>query len=357
MPRLGRRRLDLPLARARALGYRTRAVHVHHGLRGAEADADAEHCASVLGAEVVRVAACDDRRQRCASSATRDRAVRAARDGPHRLRPGRDGALPARLERLDPRDQAASRRRRRAPAPAALARGDRGLLRRARLCRCARTRRTPTRSAASSATGSCRFSRSSTRAPARTCSRSRPSGPVCRGRSSARSSSSARRSKGPGRPISARGIRAVRAYDELRLEGSVSWGPWRLESDRTGLVVRSRGRGIVSRGGGGRCRMCSWTRRCRGASGTRWPLVATTSGEVVAVPGIAEAPGWEGAVRAVEGAVVTSVHARRRRGPDRRGRARATGSSSSARRSRPTTRVAISSSSASSRARSSSSPT
>ena len=38
----------------RALGYRVTAVHVHHGLRGAEADADAEHCADFLGAEIVR---------------------------------------------------------------------------------------------------------------------------------------------------------------------------------------------------------------------------------------------------------------------------------------------------------------
>jgi len=30
-----------------------------------------------------------------------------------------------------------------------------------------------------------------------------------------------------------------------------------------------------------------------------WPLVATEEGAVVAVVGIEEAPGWEGAVRAV----------------------------------------------------------
>jgi tRNA(Ile)-lysidine synthetase-like protein len=40
----------------RALGYDVRALHVDHGLRGAESDADARHCADALGAEVVRVA-------------------------------------------------------------------------------------------------------------------------------------------------------------------------------------------------------------------------------------------------------------------------------------------------------------
>jgi hypothetical protein len=30
-----------------------------------------------------------------------------------------------------------------------------------------------------------------------------------------------------------------------------------------------------------------------------WPLVATEDGAVVAVPGLVEAPGWEGVVRAV----------------------------------------------------------
>src|SRR3954447_21674536 len=37
----------------RALGYRVSALHVNHGLRGAESDADARHCRDLLGAEVV----------------------------------------------------------------------------------------------------------------------------------------------------------------------------------------------------------------------------------------------------------------------------------------------------------------
>jgi tRNA(Ile)-lysidine synthetase-like protein len=36
------------------------------------------------------------------------------------------------------------------------------------------------------------------------------------------------------------GVRAVREYDVLRLEGSVRFGPWRIESDEPGLVVRTR---------------------------------------------------------------------------------------------------------------------
>ena len=38
----------------RELGYVVSALHVDHGLRGAESDADARFCADVLGAEVVR---------------------------------------------------------------------------------------------------------------------------------------------------------------------------------------------------------------------------------------------------------------------------------------------------------------
>ena len=38
----------------RELGYRAQALHVDHGLRGEESDADARFCAEVLGAEVVQ---------------------------------------------------------------------------------------------------------------------------------------------------------------------------------------------------------------------------------------------------------------------------------------------------------------
>ena len=47
----------------RELGYRVSALHVDHGLRGAESDADAEWCAERFGAEVVQGAA------RCATEA------------------------------------------------------------------------------------------------------------------------------------------------------------------------------------------------------------------------------------------------------------------------------------------------
>ncbi len=95
------------------------------------------------------------------------------------------------------------------------------------------------------------------------------------------------------------GIRAVREYDTLRLEGSVRWGPWRLESDRPGLVVRSRRPGDRLAGRTRKVQDVLVDAKVPREERDEWPLVATEDGAVVAVPGLAEAPGWEGVVRAV----------------------------------------------------------
>jgi tRNA(Ile)-lysidine synthase len=93
------------------------------------------------------------------------------------------------------------------------------------------------------------------------------------------------------------GVRAVREYDEVRLEGRVTFGPWRIESSRPGLVVRTRRPGD---------RLAGRTRKIQDVfvdakiprdARDEWPLVVSDD-EVVAVPGVVEAPGWEGAVRA-----------------------------------------------------------
>jgi tRNA(Ile)-lysidine synthase len=93
------------------------------------------------------------------------------------------------------------------------------------------------------------------------------------------------------------GVRAVREYGSLRLEGSVTWGPWRIESDVPGLEVRARRPG--DRLAGRRKKVQDLLVDAKVPRGQRdeWPLVVR-GGEVVAVPGVAEAPGWEGVVHA-----------------------------------------------------------
>ena len=95
------------------------------------------------------------------------------------------------------------------------------------------------------------------------------------------------------------GIRAVRSYDTLRLEGTVEWGPWRLESDVPGLVVRSRRPGDRLAGRSRKVQDVLVDAKVPRDERDDWPLVATVDGAVVTVVGLAEAPGWEGAVRAV----------------------------------------------------------
>lgn len=93
------------------------------------------------------------------------------------------------------------------------------------------------------------------------------------------------------------GVRAVRAYDAVRLEGRVRFGPWRIESDRPGLVVRARRPGDRLAGRRKKVQDLLVDAKVPRAARDSWPLVVSGD-EVVAVPGIAEAPGWEDAVRA-----------------------------------------------------------
>jgi tRNA(Ile)-lysidine synthase len=94
-----------------------------------------------------------------------------------------------------------------------------------------------------------------------------------------------------------RGLRAVREYDTVRLEGAVSFGPWRLESSVPGLEVRTRRPGDRLAGRSKKVQDLFVDAKVPRAERDTWPLVVSGD-EVVAVPGIAEAPGWEGSVRA-----------------------------------------------------------
>jgi len=91
------------------------------------------------------------------------------------------------------------------------------------------------------------------------------------------------------------GVRAVREYKALRLEGAVSWGPWMIQSEHEGLQVRSRRPG--DRLAGRRKKVQDLLVDAKVARSERdtWPMVVEGE-EVIAIPGVAEAPGWEGVV-------------------------------------------------------------
>ena len=91
------------------------------------------------------------------------------------------------------------------------------------------------------------------------------------------------------------GVRAVREYDTVRLEGTVTWGPWTLESERDDLEIRSRRPGDRLAGRSKKVQDLLVDAKVPRAERDDWPLVVCGD-EVVAVPGVAEAPGWEGAV-------------------------------------------------------------
>ncbi|HEX3256240.1 MAG TPA: tRNA lysidine(34) synthetase TilS [Gaiellaceae bacterium] len=94
---------------------------------------------------------------------------------------------------------------------------------------------------------------------------------------------------------------AVREYGSVwlerapvRLDGPVSWGQWRLRPNRTGLWVRSwRAGDRLARGK--KIQDLFVDAKVPRSEREAWPLVVRGE-EVVVVPGIATAPGWEDAV-------------------------------------------------------------
>ena len=95
---------------------------------------------------------------------------------------------------------------------------------------------------------------------------------------------------------------AVREYGSVwlerapvRLDGPVSWGPWRLRPNRDGLWVRSWRAGDRLAPRGKKIQDVFVDAKVPRSEREAWPLVVRGD-EVVVVPGIATAPGWEDAV-------------------------------------------------------------
>ena len=284
----------------RDLGYLVRAVHVHHGVRGADADADAEHCAVAFGAEIVqappavteaelrsvRYALTEGRGLRGTGHTASDQVetvlYRLVSSGSTRGIPVRrsDGVVRPLLalwrEETEAycREQGLSWR-----VDSTNAATKRGLI---------RMRLLPLLEELDPRA----------RANLLALASARPRLPRALEASLVELLSSR---EGTRAADLGGGVRAVRAYDTLRLEGVVSWGPWRLETDRAGLVVRSRRPGDRLAGRSRKVQDVLVDAKVPKDERDAWPLVATADGAVVAVVGLEEAPGWEGAVRAERG--------------------------------------------------------
>ena len=84
------------------------------------------------------------------------------------------------------------------------------------------------------------------------------------------------------------GLRATREYDRVSLEhGPIRWGPWTIESEASGLEVRARRPGDRLAGRGKKLQDVFVDAKVPRAQRDSWPVVARGA-EVVAVPGIVE---------------------------------------------------------------------
>ncbi len=275
-----------------ALGYRVSALHVAHGLRGAESDEDARFCREVLGAEVVEVTGTTEaelREARYGVAADRLRATGhtasdqvesvllglVASGSPQRIKAKREDGVVRPLLGLWREETRAYceehglRYREDSSNPET----KRGLIRDEILPLLEQLDPRARTSLLALAAERPRLPRALERTLAE----------LLAGRDGTKSADLGG------------GIRAVREYDSLRLEGTVQWGPWTLETHRDGLEVRSRRPGDRLAGRSKKVQDLLVDAKVPRAERDSWPLVVCVD-EVVAVPGLAEAPGWEGAV-------------------------------------------------------------
>jgi len=284
-----------------ALGYRVSALHVNHGLRGAESDADARHCRELLGAEVVDAPAATGteaelRDLRYAIHADRLRATghtasdqvetvlfRLATSGTTTgIRVRRDDGVVRPLLALW-RDETEAYCRaegldvRRDSTNDATARG---LIRREILPALRRLHPAAERNVLSAADEPAALPRSVERALVELVAT--PAGSQ--------------------RVDLCTGLTAVREYDTVWLEdtpvaldGPVTWGPWTLTATRPGLRVRGWRAGDRLASRRKKVQDLFVDAKVPRSEREAWPLVVRGD-EVVAVPGIAAAPGWEDAV-------------------------------------------------------------
>jgi tRNA(Ile)-lysidine synthase len=282
-----------------ALGYRVAAVHVDHGLRGEESDADARHCLELMGAEVVVPGGSEPRRTEADLRALRYRLTegRGLRATGHTasdqvetviyrmvssgttkaIKPRREDGVVRPLLPVWRDETEAYCREHGLPFRTDSSNRDtkRGLIREEILPLLRRLHPAAERNLLALAQGEPRLPRALEKTLAELLA----------------STAGTKQADLGG------GVRAVREYDTLRLEGSIEFGPWRLESDAPGLVVRTRRPGDRLAGRRKKVQDLFVDAKVPSAERDEWPLVVSGD-DVVSVPGIAEAPGWEGVVRA-----------------------------------------------------------
>jgi len=285
-----------------ALGYRVSALHVNHGLRGEESEADARFCAERLGAEVVearpeeRATEAELRDLRYAVGAGRLRATghtasdqvetilyRLAASGTvSGIRVRRDDDVVRPLLTVWREETEAYCRAEGLAFRVDSSNSDtvRGLIRTEILPALRRLHPAAERNVLAALEAGDRLSRPAERALLELL---------------ASREGSKRLDLGDGRV-------AVREYESVwlergpvPLEGRVRWGRWTLESTRPGLHVRGWRAGDRLAGHGKKVQDVFVDAKIPRSEREAWPLVVRGD-EVVAVPGITEAPGYEGAV-------------------------------------------------------------